>query len=380
MVLNTIILKLAARCNLDCTYCYWFRDKTVFDSPALLTDAAEAALLEKTARHVNTHSLRTFNIVFHGGEPLLVGKQRFSRLCAEIRSIEASSSCKFSLGITTNGVLIDDDWVSLFREFDVLATLSIDGPEATHDKYRIDHAGKGSFAKAVHGLRALQQAGLEPSILAVCNLNSDPLATVAFFVDELKLHRFDILVPDATHEDKPPSIAPYYMKLFDVWYGSREPNRIRVRFIENIAKGVLGIRSNLESIGYGPVSTAVVLTDGALEPLDVLRITKSGSTKTGMNIASHELQDLTLDPAWREAYEASVSLHSQCNACEYRLACGGGYLPHRWSNPRRFDNPSVYCEDLKTLFSHAAQRIRSDVYLETSSVNKAINDANRTGA
>ena len=29
--------------------------------------------------------------------------------------------------------------------------------------------------------------------------------------------------------------------------------------------------------------------------------------------------------------------------------CAGGYLPHRFSRANRFDNPSVYCDDLKTL-------------------------------
>ena len=29
--------------------------------------------------------------------------------------------------------------------------------------------------------------------------------------------------------------------------------------------------------------------------------------------------------------------------------CAGGYLPHRFSRARRFDNPSVYCDDLKAL-------------------------------
>src|SRR6516225_6980336 len=106
MLINTIIVKLATRCNLDCTYCYWFRDRTVFEKPSLLTDDARRALLRKLEVHIANNGLRKFNLVFHGGEPLLFGKKRFAGFCEELRILEAATNCKFSLGVTTNGALI----------------------------------------------------------------------------------------------------------------------------------------------------------------------------------------------------------------------------------------------------------------------------------
>jgi uncharacterized protein len=44
-------------------------------------------------------------------------------------------------------------------------------------------------------------------------------------------------------------------------------------------------------------------------------------------------------------------------------ACGGGYLPHRFSKDNGYDNPSVYCEDLYGTFEHIASVLERHVYL-----------------
>ena len=35
-------------------------------------------------------------------------------------------------------------------------------------------------------------------------------------------------------------------------------------------------------------------------------------------------------------------------------ACGGGYLPHRFSKESGYDNPSTYCDDLYATFEYIA--------------------------
>ena len=41
-----------------------------------------------------------------------------------------------------------------------------------------------------------------------------------------------------------------------------------------------------------------------------------------------------------------------CQACPAVEACGGGFVPHRWSAENGFANPSVYCADLYKLSAH----------------------------
>jgi uncharacterized protein len=364
-IFTYILLKLAARCNINCTYCYWFRDKSVYQKPAVLTLEAEKAFIEKLAAHIRKYHVKNFFILFHGGEPLLFGKQRFEGFCQSLRHLEEKLGFELKLAVTTNGILVDQEWARLFRTFRVGVTVSIDGPEWVHNKYRLNFQGHGTFHETITALNVLRSDGIEPGVIAVCNPHSDPGEICNFFVTELGIFSFDILIPDATRENKPPSIAHYYKKLFDLWYDSYAPEGVSIRFIESISKGLLGLESHSESIGYGPNTTFTMLTDGSLEPLDVLRITGDNSTKTTLNVFNHELQDIQTNPLWREVREASLNLAPICQECAYKFACGGGHIAHRWSKQNRYNNPSVYCEDLKQIFKHAWARIAADLYIQT---------------
>lgn len=374
-VFDYLLLKLAARCNLDCTYCYWFRDPSVYEKPKILTEIAEAALIDKLEAHIKRHELRRFAILFHGGEPLLFGKSRTVGLCDRLRDIEQRTGCAIDLSITTNGVLIDNEWASVFRYYRISPTLSIDGPSAIHDARRVDHLGHGSYEKTVAALTTLRRYGIDPGILAVCRPGDDPRDVVAHFVQKLRILSFDVLLPDATHEDHPASIAPYFQRLFDVWYNEYAPQGVQIRYLRAMLKGLLGGNAHLESIGYGPIQTCAMMTDGALEPLDVLRIAGYGSTRTNVSILTHTFQDVTNDPRWRGAFESASSLCATCQACEYRDACGGGFLPHRWSAERGYDNPSVYCDDLKAIFGHIRDRVWPEIDVVTDSRRLSLEQA-----
>ena len=66
--------------------------------------------------------------VFHGGEPLLFPKRRFDALQKKLRDIEQRTGCVIKRGVTTNGILVDEEWVELFKTHDVDVTVSLDGP------------------------------------------------------------------------------------------------------------------------------------------------------------------------------------------------------------------------------------------------------------
>ena len=75
-----VLVKLASRCNINCTYCYWFRDAEVYKKPALLTLEAEDAFCLRLEEHIREFKLNNFLLVLHGGEPLLFPKRRFAAL------------------------------------------------------------------------------------------------------------------------------------------------------------------------------------------------------------------------------------------------------------------------------------------------------------
>lgn len=48
-----------------------------------------------------------------------------------------------------NATLLNSEWIKLFREYNFLVEVSLDGPPGVHNNYRCHSSGKGSFAKAM---------------------------------------------------------------------------------------------------------------------------------------------------------------------------------------------------------------------------------------
>ena len=363
-VFTFLLVKLASRCNIKCTYCYWFRDGEVYKKPTLLTVDAEKAFCEKIEQHITEFGLEFFMIVFHGGEPLLFPKHRFADLQERLMEIEERTGCMIDRGVCTNGILIDDEWVDLFKKYDIGVSVSVDGPADIHDAHRIDFKGLGTHADTIAGLERLRAAGLEPGLISVCNPDTDPEVILAYIVDELGIKKFDILPPDASHLDTPAPIDAYFIKLFDVWYDKYAAQGVRISTLDAMVQGLMGDASVSDTIGLGPIETVTLMSDGTLEPLDVLRIVGDGSTKTDVSVFKDTLQDIQKDARWSAAYKASLNLCDTCKQCEYMDACGGGHLAQRWSKERQFDNPSVYCQSWKNIFDHIWKRISPTLVVE----------------
>jgi uncharacterized protein len=363
-----VLIKFASRCNIQCTYCYWFRDAEVYKKPAVLTREAEDAFCARLEEHIREFSLGQFLLVFHGGEPLLFPKHRFKAFIKKLRAIEDRTGCAIQRGITTNGILIDEEWVELLKTHEVAVSISLDGPPEINDKYRVDFKGNGTLAQTLKGLECLRKGGVEPSLISVCNPATDPEKVLAFVVNELGFTEFDILPPDATHIDNPPPIADYFIKLFDVWLDNYAARGVRIATLDAMIRGLVGKLSLSDTIGLGPIETVTLMTDGSLEPLDVLRITGDGATASKLNVRSNAINDVRTDPIWRQAFEASTHLCDTCMSCEYLDSCGGGHLAQRWSRERRYDNPSVYCESWKRIFGHIWERISPTLSVEIETV------------
>src|SRR2546429_4687899 len=76
------ILKVHSRCNLSCSYCYVYEmaDQAWRGMPKRMSRVVAQKAVERIAEHVEGHTLESVDIIFHGGEPMLVGAQWFADL------------------------------------------------------------------------------------------------------------------------------------------------------------------------------------------------------------------------------------------------------------------------------------------------------------
>jgi uncharacterized protein len=158
-IVKFLLVKLAARCNIKCTYCYWFRDGDVYKKPAILTIDTEQAFCRRLEEHINKFALEEFVVIFHGGEPLLFPKHRFVEFQNRLSGIKARTGCAIQCGITTNGILIDAEWAKILSDYAVDVTISLDGPPDIHDKSRIGFKGEGTYADTLRGVQFFEPPG-----------------------------------------------------------------------------------------------------------------------------------------------------------------------------------------------------------------------------
>jgi uncharacterized protein len=375
--------KIAARCNLNCSYCYIYNkgDSTWKDRPPIMSDEVFEAAIRRIRMQCDITRQKFLLLGFHGGEPCLAGARRFDRWCGLARDV-LHDIADLHICIQTNGTLLDDAWADVFRRHKVNVGISLDGPPEVNDAFRIDHQGRGSYDQVARGIRVLHDAHIPFSILCVMPLGADPLAVHRNFVITLGCTQITYLLPLYTHDTiapvrhvhGPTPCADFLIPIFDEWWFNNTMD-ITVGNFRNMVKMILGGRSEMETIGNTPPSYVFVQTDGSMEGLDTLRVCKHGISRLNLNVMETGFDAiLQADSMHSEAIFGGMPLPRDCRACPERDTCAGGYLPHRYSSSRDFDNASVWCADYLKLFAHMRDRLGVTIE-ETSARRRMLESA-----
>jgi uncharacterized protein len=201
-----VVVKVTERCNIDCTYCYVFNrgDGSYKEHPPYMT----SEVVEQLGSFLRVGAVETgatrVQLDFHGGEPLLMKRDRFAAMCESLQSSLAGVA-ETTFSIQTNAMLVDREWIELFRRFQIHVGVSLDGHREYNDRYRLDHKGSGTYEETVKGLTLLREArdkGLLPGvgILATVDPANDGRVVYRHFVDDLDISGFDFLLPIESHE------------------------------------------------------------------------------------------------------------------------------------------------------------------------------------
>jgi len=148
-----------AVCNLDCSYCFFLSKEMLY--PGSRFRMADELLEAYVRQLVEAHwQVPEVMIAWQGGEPTMMGLEFFER-SVELAEQYLKPGQRASYTIQTNGTLLDEEWAAFFKEHEFLVGISIDGPRAMHDAYRVNKGGKGSFDQVMRGLEHLQAAEVE---------------------------------------------------------------------------------------------------------------------------------------------------------------------------------------------------------------------------
>ena len=166
----TVILKVSERCNINCSYCYFFNgnDQTYKDHAAFISLDTINNTADFLSKSIVNHNIKFLRIDFHGGEPLLLKPEYFSQIC-EIFIKKLDHLTKLQFVVQTNAILLNDNWLNILDKYKVNVGVSIDGPPKIHDKYRIDHHNRGTYARVRKGIDLLREKKLKKSINIMVN-------------------------------------------------------------------------------------------------------------------------------------------------------------------------------------------------------------------
>ena len=174
-----------AICNLDCEYCFFLSKEQLYPGSGFRMEPGvhEAYIRQLLAAHEGADEIV---VSFQGGEPTLMGVDFLERTI-ELEETFRRPGQRILNTIQTNGTLLDDAWGAALHEHGVLVGLSIDGPRAMHDAYRVDKGGKPTFDRVMRGLDVLRRHDVEWNALTTVNAaNGDHgRAVYAFLRDEL---------------------------------------------------------------------------------------------------------------------------------------------------------------------------------------------------
>lgn len=168
-----VIWNLVRRCNLTCQHCYSISaDK---DFPGELTTGEVYAVMD------DLKAFRVPVLILSGGEPLLR---------PDIYDIaRRAKQMGFYVGLSSNGTLITEHNIGQLADvgFDYVG-VSLDGIEATHDKFR---RKAGAFRESLHGIRLCREAGIKAGVrFTLTQDNAHDLPTLLKLTEQENIDKF----------------------------------------------------------------------------------------------------------------------------------------------------------------------------------------------
>lgn len=369
-----VVLKLTARCDLACDYCYVFElaDQGWRTRPPRMSEGTVRQAARRIADHAQMHALEAVDVILHGGEPLLYGADGIADVASTLRHV-MPAGVRTDLRIQTNGVQLDAPTLRVLAEHRIRVGLSVDGGRSAHDRHRRFADGRGSYEAVLAAVRLLRRDAPElyAGLLCTVDLRNDPVEVYESLLD-LDPPLIDFLLPLATWAAPPPGVAnpddparptPYgdwLATVFDQWYPTAGRGT-RIRFFDELLQLVLGGGSRTETLGLGPAAVVVIDTDGSIEQVDTLRVAYDGAASAGLTVAHADLDAALVHPGIVARQLGADGLSATCRACPMHHVCGAGYYPHRYRPGSGFLNPSVYCHDLQRIIRHVHARVSRDL-------------------
>ncbi len=359
-------------CNLDCKYCFYLEKEKLY--PGKSDWRMPEDVLESYVRqYIEVQSAEVISFAWQGGEPTLLGVDYFRKV-VELQKKYANGK-RIENAFQTNGFLLDDRWGEFLAENRFLVGLSIDGPAAMHDRYRVDKGGQPTFKRVIRGLNTLKKHGVEFNTLTVVQRHNSqhPLEVYRFlkevgsgFIQFIPIVErvaegtgpadLALVAPGAPQPARvsewsvePLQYGRFLCRIFDEWV-LNDVGRVFVQLFDVALEMWCGLPASLCVFRETCGAAMAMEHNGDLYSCDhfVYRENKLG------NIMESPLESLVFSPQQVKFGQDKLdSLPRYCRECDVRFACNGECPKHRFiRTPEGEEGLNYLCAGYKLFFHH----------------------------
>jgi uncharacterized protein len=355
-----------AICNLDCTYCFFLAKEELY--PGSDFRMSDAVLEAYVGQLLEAHrGVDEVVLAFQGGEPTLMGLEFFAKVI-EVQQRMAAPGQRVLTTIQTNATLIDDAWAEFLAHNDVLVGVSVDGPRALHDAYRVDKGGKPTFDRVIEGLDTLKRHGVEWNALTTIHaanaehgdevyrfLRDELGAAFIQFIPIVEVEGLpDPLLGAASVTDRSVSgeaFGRFMIAVFDEWV-RRDVGDVFIQMFDTALAHWLGMDQVGMCVHARTCGDALALEhNGDLYSCDHY---VDPEYKLGNITQGRTMLQMLESPAQRGFGQAKEStLPAYCRRCDVRFACNGGCPKDRIAlTPDGEPGLHHLCAGYKAFFTH----------------------------
>ncbi|WP_374165979.1 anaerobic sulfatase-maturation protein [Arcticibacter sp. MXS-1] len=361
-----------SQCNLSCSYCYYLEKEKLYpgSGQARMNDETLEVFVRK---YIHEQPAKEITFVWQGGEPALAGITFYKNALQLQRKYGSGKAIHNSF--QTNGTLLNDEWCRFFKDNNFLLGISIDGPEALHDHYRLNRGKEGSFAKTMKGLELLKKHNIEFNTLTVVNkLNAEKPLEVYKFLKEVGSHFMQFIpLADRCAVNKrpdelllvPPSypgqatLAPwcasalstgrFLITVFDEWV-KKDVGRYFVQLFDAALANEMGIAPGLCTFNDHCANAAIIEHNGDIYSCDHFAYPQY---KIG-NVLSGPLNRIFSQTRQMEFAAAKyTTLPHQCKTCSEYVYCRGECPKNRFLTSVDGEyGLNYFCNGYKQFFRH----------------------------
>lgn len=360
---TSMVKPVGSLCNMRCKYCYYLDKAELYGG---VEPAMDDRLLEQYIRaNIEGNNSPVIAFAWHGGEPLLAGKDFFRKAVALQQKYAGGKTIENS--IQTNGLLVDDEWCAIFRDNNFLVGVSIDGPEHIHDAHRVDVGGNPTFARVMKGIERLYRNRVEYNTLTTVNLHSEGrgaevynfLRGISLFMQFLPVAELlcdgRVQSPEKMGADVAPwsvsaeGFGQFMCDIFDIWV-KKDVGRRYVQLFDATLALKVGVQPSVCSLCETCGSGLTVEHNGDVYCCDHFVYPEY---KIG-NIYADRLADLAYcDRQFEFGVAKRALLPRECRHCGYYKLCHGECPKHRFIADNTGEYGKNYlCEGYKMFFTH----------------------------